>query len=201
MPRDEGDASAGCHSIESAIMEPKDPKAKPPSEAPLFSDPLPKRSFPATAVAIAAVAVTLLALFFVLMGRRSQPAPAPKTLLPEAAYAAHLPLTGLRMSDSSSMSGGRQIYLEGHIANHGDRTVTGVTVQVVFANDVAMPPQIETTPLSLIYMQQPYVDSHPLSASPLGPGAEGDFRLIFEDISENWNQQLPMVRIIQVETR
>ena len=37
-------------------MEPKDPKAKPPSEAPLFADPLPKRSFPTTAVAIAAVA-------------------------------------------------------------------------------------------------------------------------------------------------
>ncbi len=195
------DASAGRHSIESAIMEPKDPKAKPPSEAPLFADPLPKRSFPTTAVAIAAVAVTLLAIFFVLMSRRNQPSPSPKTLLPEAAYAARLPLTGLQMSDSTSISGGKQIYLEGHIANHGDRTVTGVTVQVVFANDVAMPPQIETVPLSLIYMRQPYIDSHPLSASPLGPGAEGDFRLIFDDIGDNWNQQLPMVRIIQVETR
>jgi hypothetical protein len=99
------------------------------------------------------------------------------------------------------MSGGKQTYLEGHIANHGSRTVTGVTVQVVFHNDVSMPPQIETGPLSLIYMRQPYIDSHPISAAPLAPGAEGDFRLIFDDISDNWNQQMPQIRITAVETR
>ena len=99
------------------------------------------------------------------------------------------------------MSGGKQTYIEGHIANHGSKTVTGVTVQVVFANDVSMPPQIETGPLNLIYMRQPYVDTHAMSASPLAPGAEGDFRLIFDDISDNWNQQLPKIRITNVETR
>ncbi len=182
-------------------MEPRNPKAAQNAATPLFSDPMPKRSFPATAVTIAAVAVTILAVFLVLMSRRNQTAPAPRTLLPEAAYAGNLPLTGLQMSDSTSMSGGKQIYLEGHIANHGPSTVAGVTVQVVFANDVAMPPQIETVPLSLVYMRQPYIDSRPLSASPLAPGAEGDFRLIFDDISDNWNQQLPTMRIIHVETR
>jgi hypothetical protein len=64
-----------------------------------------------------------------------------------------------------------------------------------------MPPQIETGPLNLIYMRQPYIDTRPVSASPLAPGAEGDFRLIFDDISANWNEQLPQVRIIHVETR
>ena len=98
------------------------------------------------------------------------------------------------------MSGGKQTYIEGHIANHGPKTVTGVTVQVVFANDVSMAPQIETGPLNLIYMRQPYVDTHPVSASPLAPGAEGDFRLIFDDVSDNWNQQMPQIRITAVET-
>ena len=89
------------------------------------------------------------------------------------------------------MSGGKQTYLEGHIANHGSKTVTGITVQVVFANDVHMAPQIETGPLNMIYMREPYMDTRPVSASPLAPGAEADFRLIFDDISGNWNQQLP----------
>lgn len=187
-------------------MQPLDPAVptpdapKPPS-SPMFTEPVPKRSFPTAAVGIAAVAVAILVIFFVLMGRRTQPAPPPNTLLPVAAYASNLPLTNLRMSDSTSMSGGKQTYLEGHIANHGSQTVTGVTVQVIFANDISMPPQIETGPLSLVYMRQPYIDSHPISVSPLAPGAEGDFRLIFDDISDNWNQQLPQIRITAVETR
>lgn len=171
------------------------------SQSPMFTDPVPERSFPTGAVGIAAVAVAILVIVMVLMARRSQPAPQPNTLLPVAAYAANLPITNLQMSESSSMSGGKQTYLEGHIANHGTQTVTGVTVQVVFSNDVSMPPQIETIPLNLIYMRQPYIDTHPISASPLAPGADGDFRLIFDDISDNWNQQLPKIRITNVETR
>ncbi|MGC9199514.1 MAG: DUF2393 family protein [Acidobacteriaceae bacterium] len=182
-------------------MEPREPSKAQSSAVPLFTDPLPKRGFPAVTVAIAALAVTILAVVFYVVSRRSQPASPPRTLLPQAAYAANLPLTGLHMSESTSISGGKQTYIEGHIANHGPSTVTGATVQVVFANDVAMPPQIETVPLTLIYMRQPYIDSRPLSASPLPPGAEGDFRLTFDDVSDNWNQQLPTVRIIHVDTR
>ncbi len=167
----------------------------------IFSEPTPARSFPTTAVAIAAVAVVILIVFFVLMGKRNQPAPPPNTLQPLAAYAPDLPISRLQLSGSTSMSGGQQTYLEGHIANHGSKTVTGITVQVIFANDVSMPPQIETGPLNLIYMRQPYIDTHPVNASPLAPGAEGDFRLIFDDISANWNEQLPQVHVIQVETR
>lgn len=172
-----------------------------PPPTPLFTDPLPQRNFPTAAVAIAAIAAAILVAFFVLMGRRNQPAPPPNKLLPAAAYAPDLPISRLQLSGSISMSGGQQTYLDGHIANHGSKTVTGITVQVVFANDVSMPPQIETGPLNLIYMRQPYIDTRPVSASPLAPGAEGDFRLIFDDISANWNEQLPQVRIIHVKTR
>jgi hypothetical protein len=135
----------------------------------------------------------------VLLGRRGATGPAPNTVLPAAAYAPNLVLSDLQMSESSSMSGGKQTYIEGHIVNHGPATVTGITVQVVFANDVRMPPQVETGPLNMIYMRDPYVDTRPVSASPLGPGAQGDFRLIFDDINENWNQQLPKVNITHVD--
>jgi hypothetical protein len=31
--------------------------------------------------------------------------------------------------------------------------------------------------------------------------AEGDFRLILDDVSDNWNQQIPQIRAIQISTR
>jgi len=166
----------------------------------MFTDPAPARNFPTTAVAIAAVAVLILVAALVLLERRGPAAPSPHTLQPVAAYASNLPVSNLQMSESSSMSGGKQTYIEGHIANHGSQTVTGITVQVVFANDTRMAPQIETGPLNLIYMRQPYVDTRPVTASPMAPGAEADFRLIFDDVSDNWNQQLPEIRIVQVES-
>ena len=180
-------------------MQPLDPDAQPSS--PLFTDPAPARSFPTTAVASAAVAVLILVAALVLLERRGPAAPSPHTLQPVASYASNLPVSNLQLSESTSMSGGKQTYLEGHIANHGPNTVTGVTVQVIFANDTHMAPQIETGPLNLIYMRQPYVDTRAVSASPLAPGTEADFRLIFDDVSDNWNQQLPQIRIAQVETR
>jgi hypothetical protein len=167
----------------------------------MFAEPTPGRSFPTTAVVIAAVAVAILVTVLVLLGRRHEAGPTPNTVLPAAAYAPNLLLSNVHMSESTSMSGGKQTYIEGHIVNHGPATVTGITVQVVFANDVAMPPQIETVPLDLIYMREPYVDTQPVSASPLAPGAEGDFRLIIEDVTDNWNQQMPQIRVTQVATR
>jgi hypothetical protein len=155
----------------------------------MFTDPVPGRSFPTGAMAISAVAVVILLVVLVLMSRRSEAPQQPNTLLPVAAYASDLAMSNL------------QTYIEGHIANHGQKTVTDVTVQVVFANDVSMAPQIVTEPLNMIYMRQPYVDTRAVSASPLAPGAEGDFRLIFDQVSDNWNQQMPQIRVTQVATR
>jgi hypothetical protein len=74
-------------------------------------------------------------------------------------------------------------------------------VQAIFRNDEAMPPQIDTLPLSLIRTREPYIDTQSVRADPLKPGDERDFRLIFESIPANWNSQMPEVRIIQVETK
>jgi hypothetical protein len=102
------------------------------------------------------------------------------------------------MSDSTSLSGFKSTFVDGHIHNAGAQTVTGITVQVIFRNDENLPPQIETLPLTLIRTRQPYVDTQSVSAAPLKPGDDRDFRLIFESIPDNWNFQMPEVRIIQV---
>jgi hypothetical protein len=175
---------------------PSDSANTPPS---LFTEPTPPRSFPTTAVVIAAVAVTVLVVVLVLMGHK--PTAPPTTLQPVAAYADNLEVSNIEMSQSSSIVGGKLTYIDGQIANKGTATVTGVTVQVIFANDVAMPAQIETVPLTLIRTRVPYVDIEPVSAAPIPPGGEADFRLILESVPDNWNTQTPGMRAIQVSLK
>ena len=164
----------------------------------MFSPPV-KPTFPTTAVAIASVALVILATFLVLLGRRH--APPANVVLPLAAYGANIAFTSPQMSESTSLSGGKSTYIDGHVTNHGQSTVTGITVQVLFRNDEAMSPQVETVPVSLIRTREPYIDTQPVSADPLGPRAEREFRLTFENLASNWNQQMPEIRVIGVKTR
>jgi hypothetical protein len=149
---------------------------------------------------IAALVVLVAVGVFFLAGRKHAP-PAPTTLQPPDAYAASLPFSQLAMSESENLSGGKMTYLDGHVRNSGSSTVTSVTVQVAFDNDEAMPPQIDTVPLALIRMTQPYIDTQPVGADPLKPGDDRAFRLIFESVPENWNQQMPHLRIIHTDLR
>ena len=66
---------------------------------------------------------------------------------------------------------------------------------------MALPPQVETVPVALIRTHQPYIDTQPISDAPLAPGDEKEFRLIFEDVATNWNQQLPEIRVVKVSAR
>ena len=144
--------------------------------------------------------VVLVALIVLLLAGRNKAA-APPTIQPLAAYAANLPLSQLAMSESTSLSGGKSTFIDGHVQNTGTQTVSGATVQVLFRNNEAMPPHIETMPLYLIRTREPYVDTQPASAAPLKPGDERDFRLIFESLPANWNMQMPEIRVIQVDTK
>jgi hypothetical protein len=154
---------------------------------------------PMMAWVIAGLAVLVVVAVLALMGRNRTATPT--TVQPLASYAASLPLSQLAMSESTSLSGGKSTFIDGHIQNKGGQTVSGITVQVIFRNDEAMPPQIETLPLSLIRTREPYIDTQSVGSAPLKPGDERDFRLIFESIPANWNMQMPEIRIIQVDAK
>jgi Protein of unknown function (DUF2393) len=154
-------------------------------------------AIPVAAWAIAGLAVLAVVIGLLIAGHR-KPSVALNSIQPLAAYASNLPLSQLAMSESTSLSGGKSTFVDGHVQNTGSQTVTGITVQVIFRNDEQMPPQVETLPLSLIRTRQPYIDTQPVSAAPLKPGDGQDFRLIFENIPANWNMQMPEAHIIQV---
>jgi hypothetical protein len=170
-------------------------------DAPIFApEPAERGGLPMAAWGVAAAIVALAVGALVYAGRKP-PVAAPSTLQPADAYAASLPLSQLAMSESTSLSGGKLTYLDGHVVNAGGRTVSAVTVQVVFQNDEQLAPRIETLPLTLIRMKDPYIDTEPVSADPIKPGEDREFRLTFESIPENWNTQMPEVRVIHVDLR
>jgi hypothetical protein len=169
-----------------------------PTSSQMFGSQQPERApIPVTAWAIAGLVVLAVIGGLLFVGHR-KPSTALNSIQPLSPYATSLSLSQLAMSESTSLSGGKSTFVDGHIQNTGGQTVTGITVQVIFRNDESMPPQVETLPLSLIRTRQPYIDTQPVSAAPLKPGDGQDFRLIFENISANWNIQMPEVHVIQV---
>ncbi|MCL2659654.1 MAG: DUF2393 domain-containing protein [Acidobacteriaceae bacterium] len=157
-----------------------------------------KMSMPALIVA-GVIVLALLAVFVIVeRGRKTE---VTNTVQPLAAYAVSLPVSGLQMSQSANLLGGSSTFLDGVIHNAGEKTVTAATVQVIFRNDEGLAPQVMTMPLTLIRTRVPAVDTQTVAAAPLRPGDEREFRLIFESIAENWNRQMPEVRIISVQTR
>ncbi len=166
----------------------------------LFTRPIKDAPAPLLPWAVAGLCVLLILGALLVSGRHGKTARGESLAGPDA-YAPALAVSGIQMSESTSLSGGKSTYIDGHVRNSGSKTVTSATVQVVFANDDALPPQIETLPLALIRTHEPYVDTQPVSAAPLAPGDDREFRLIFEDIRANWNQHVPEVRVVRVVLR
>ena len=178
----------------------KDASPKSASQEIFNSQPPQGGGIPPMAWGVAGLVVLLVVGILAFSTRKPSGIPA-NVIQPPAPYAVNLPLSQLAMSESTSLSGGKSTFIDGHIQNTGSRTVTAITVQVLFRNDEAMPPQIETVPLTLIRTREPYVDTQPVSAAPLKPGDDREFRLIFESIPNNWNTQMPDIHAIQVTTR
>lgn len=117
------------------------------------------------------------------------------------AYAGNLPITNLAMSESGNLAGGKVTYLDGHIANRGPSTVGAITVQILFRNAAKEVAQNETQQLKTIRTRSPYVDLAPVSAAPLKPGDERDFRLIFDAVVPDWDGAYPQLKIVNVQAK
>ena len=74
-------------------------------------------------------------------------------------------------------------------------------MQVLFRDFAHEVSQNETQPLKLIRVREPYIDVEPVSAAPLAPGSEKEFRLIFDGVTPHWDGAYPEIRILRVETK
>lgn len=146
---------------------------------------------------VASAAVALILALLVMVGRKSTPTVDTGTGLAAAApYASSLIISDLEMSQATSFSGGKVTYIDGKIGNRGTQTLRAITVQVGFRNDLGEYSLRQVLPLTFIRTRDPYVDTEPVSAAPLKPGAVQAFRLIFDNVPADWNQQFPDLRVI-----
>jgi hypothetical protein len=159
-----------------------------------------KRNWLPIAIAAAVVVAVVVGLVLYFGHGKTAPAVVPASTAVDP-YSADILITGLAMSESSNLAGGKVTYLDGHIANHGSRTIAGITVQVLFRNVAREVVQNETHQLQLIRTREPYIDVEALSAAPLKPGAGQDFRLIFDSVSPDWDSAYPEIRIIHVDLK
>src|SRR5262249_51367439 len=104
-----------------------------------------------------------------------------------------------QLYQSSNMAGNNLLYLDGHLVNKGNRTVAGISVQVLFRNSAQEVAQNETQQVKIIRTRDPYVDLEPVNAAPLRPGDERDFRLIFDRVNPDWDGAYPKLRILHVQ--
>ena len=152
---------------------------------------------------VAAVVVIAGLAILVVVGGRSRPDTAVNStgMAPADPYAAKLTLSNIQMSEATSFSGAKVTYIDGQLANTGDKTLTGITVQVGFHSDVGQFAQRISLPLNLIRTREPYIDTQPVSAAPIEPGQSRDFRLIFDTVPPDWNLQIPEIRVINVRSK
>lgn len=160
----------------------------------------PERNWLPVAVSAAVILIVVVVAVVIMQHGKGPSGVTPISATPDA-YAANLPISHLVMSESANLSGGKVTYLDGHIANQGGSTVTSVTVQVLFRDPAHEVTQNETQQLKLIRTREPYVDIEPISSAPLKPSGEGDFRLIFDTVSPNWDGTYPELRVIHVQTK
>jgi hypothetical protein len=143
----------------------------------------------------------LIALIVFNGRHEAPPQPGGAQLAQPDPYAANLVITHVKMSEAANFAGGKVTYIDGEITNSGTKTLTGVTVQIGFHNELGELSQKETMPINLIRTREPYVDTQPVSAAPIEPGQEREFRLILDHVTMDWNQQYPEIRVVEVKAK
>lgn len=148
---------------------------------------------------IAAAIIIIVVVVIWALSRGSRNAPVQEAALPP--YAASLQLGGLKLATAENFVGGKVTYLEGKLANTGDKTVVAADVQVIFRNTLGEIVDRQTQPLRVAAAPLGHPDFVALNTAPLVPNQVAQFRLIFEHISADWNMGYPELKFVTVQTK
>jgi hypothetical protein len=116
-------------------------------------------------------------------------------------YAAQLKISGIQLSAAQNFIGAKVTYIDGILTNPGNKTVTSAIIHVTFRDSYGQVAQIDDVPAKVLVTSGPYPDTVDLAASPLAPNQSKAFRLIFDHVSEQWNQGYPELEVMNVTTR
>jgi hypothetical protein len=144
---------------------------------------------------IAAGVIAAVVLVVVLLNRNHPQNAGPA---PEDPYASNVKVMDLHLSRAENFAGGSVMYVEGQIANMGNKIINGATVEAVFRNSLGEVVDRQSQQLTLTQERPNYSDAISLKQHPLGPNAQHEFRLTFEHVSADWNQGLPELRFTKI---
>ncbi|MGA9508184.1 MAG: DUF2393 family protein [Candidatus Sulfotelmatobacter sp.] len=147
-------------------------------------------------IAIAVTVVIVIAVVVAFLLRTP-----PKGASGPPPYAANLKLSDLKMSAAENFVGATVSYVDGTITNTGGKTVTHITVEVNFKDDMGQTVQREEIPLQVLKTTGPYPEAVDFRVLPLAPGQSQTFRLTFEAISAQWNRQYPEIQVTDVAVK
>jgi len=163
-------------------------------EHPLGQQPQNESTLPWIAMGAGAVLLALVVVAFILFSQNDKPAGSGEA----HPYAAALKFTDLKLSAAENFVGGNVTYLDGVLTNTGDKTVNGVTVELVFRNTLNEVVQKETMPVRVLSHAGPYPDIVDLRSAPLAPGKSRPIRFTLEHISADWNRAAPDMKVTNV---
>ncbi|MGH9544542.1 MAG: DUF2393 family protein [Terriglobales bacterium] len=142
-----------------------------------------------------ALVVVVVVIASLLLRTDSKVANAP------SAYAGNIKFSDLKMSAADNFVGATITYLDGTVTNAGDKTVRHAMVSVIFKDSLGQIVQAEDVPLRILQTSGPYPEAVDLSVASLAPGQGKLFRLIFEHVSADWNNEYPELRVTEVAVK
>jgi hypothetical protein len=92
-------------------------------------------------------------------------------------------------------------YIEGTVANTGEKNVSRVVTQVTFKDSMDQVAQSDSVALYVIDSSGPVPNPVDLSTAPLAPGQSKPFRITFEHVSTAWNQAYPTLTVTDVTAK
>jgi hypothetical protein len=148
----------------------------------------------AIGIGVGIVAVIVAVLFVIARTERKAPSGPP-------AYAANIKFSDLKMSAAENFVGATVSYIDGTVTNAGNQTVTHAVAEVTFKDSMGQLAQRETVPLRVLRSSGPYPEAVDLTLAPLAPGQSKPFRLTFEGISAQWNQEYPEIKVTDLTAK
>src|SRR5579871_3208561 len=94
----------------------------------------------------------------------------PKAVKAPSPYIAQIKLSDFKMSAAENFIGATVSYIDGTVANTGDKTVTHIMVQVNFEDSMGQLAQREELPLRVVRPNGAYSEPVDLNVAPLAPG-------------------------------
>ena len=152
-------------------------------------------------LALIVAAVLLIVIFALFPSAPKVAAPSSGAEVPQQPGGGdQLQIGNLKMTVSPPAGDMVAVKLAGTIQNVGGPKVNGATVEATFMDNTGHAAVQQTQPIQRMTLQGHSDRTVALKDQPLKPNDTGAFEVTFTGVPQNWNNQLPQLRIVDVST-